>query len=49
MIKDAILQLAKKEDISYDFVIDAILDRINPILMLQIQEQHAENILISFG
>jgi hypothetical protein len=36
------------EDIAYDFVIDAILDRINPILRLQIQEKHAENNLLSW-
>jgi hypothetical protein len=36
------------EDISYDIGIAAIFDRINPILRLQIQEQHAENNLISW-
>ena len=36
------------EDISYNIDIAAILDRINPILRLQIQEQHAENNLLSW-
>jgi len=37
-----------EEDISYDIGIAAIFDRINPILRLQIQEQHAENNLLSW-
>ncbi len=36
------------EDISYDIGIATIFDRINPILQLQIKEQHAENNLLSW-
>ena len=37
------------EDISYNIGIAAILDRINPILRLQMRERHAENDLLSWS
>ncbi|HBG59733.1 MAG TPA: hypothetical protein DDW97_03045, partial [Anaerolineaceae bacterium] len=36
------------ENIAYDIEINTILDRINPILRLQIRERHAEKILLSW-
>ena len=36
------------ENIAYDIEINTILDRINPILRLQIRERHAEKILVSW-